>query len=153
MSHHSIRHLNIKARSHRFHTIAQSKDPVRNNKSIKVPFVSQDARQQCFVVPAKIAIDRVVCTHYARHTFINDALKVRQIDFVQCSFINRYINTKTGVFHAVKCKMFHGRHHMSLCTTCERSTHLAYMVRIFTVCLLSSSPRWVPKKIDTNTSI
>ncbi len=87
----AVWHLQIAARPKRFDSVVHCA-PIRDDKSLKAPLVTQDICQKLFIVTGKRPVYLIIGTHHGVRTPLPDSrLKSRQIDFAQRPLVNHAV--------------------------------------------------------------
>ena len=82
--------------------------PIRNNHSIKLPFILQYIIQQVLIMATMLPFVLVIGSHNSPcSSFCYRSLKSRQIDFMKSPIIYHYINIPSLYFLIIQSKMFH----------------------------------------------
>ena len=85
----------------RLATVTHAPDEVRDGDAAPIPHVPQHGGQQIGVLPAPLAVDRVVGAHHRGHSLVDDPLEVRQVDIVQGRLVHCDVHAEAGVLHGV----------------------------------------------------
>ncbi len=125
--------------------------PIRMDKAVKAPFITQYFRQKLRILPAIGAVHLVIGAHHAGTAGIDGAFEMRQIDFVQRSLVDLHIDIEASIFHAVEGEMLdRGDYIMGLDAHCQRGAHFAQMVRILAIGFLRPAPGWMAQQVETD---
>ena len=82
--------------------------PVRHHEATKAQFLPQGCFKQSTVFAAIGAINFVVSAHHGASPGINRCGKSREVDFVECPFIDEDIDTHPALFEVIRGEVFDG---------------------------------------------
>ena len=99
LAHHAIWHLNIEACNDRGTSIADTQNPIADDKPFEAPLVAEHIVEQLMALSAPFAVDAVVRRHHRSNAFVDHPTEVRQVNLVQRHIVDQNINGEPSVLH------------------------------------------------------
>src|SRR5690606_12591511 len=98
-------HLDIHAVFDSLYRVLYGPEEIGDSKAFKSPFVPQYVLQQQFALRGLVPQYLVVGAHHGCGPFLDTALEMRQVYFVQRSFVYLDVSLETGILNAVQGKV------------------------------------------------